>query len=167
MFNPKRIGHSVCRVTLLGALLFATQAHAQTFQGTASVIDGDTLEIHGTRLRLEGIDAPETSQNCYDSNGEAWRCGQAAALALDEFIARRPVRCVAVNQDRYGRYIANCYLDGTDLSAVLVASGLAVAYRKYSTRYIADEDRARASVEGIWNGAFVMPWEWRRGVRLP
>ena len=118
------------------------------------------------RMRLEGIDAPESSQLCYDERHTAWRCGQAAARALDEFITRKTVQCETHSKDRYGRYIATCYLGRTDLNAALVASGLAVAYRKYSKRYILEEESARAAKVGIWRGAFVMPWDWRRGERV-
>ena len=139
---------------------------AETLTGVASVIDGDTLEIHGVRMRLEGIDAPESSQLCYDERNTPWRCGQAAARALDEFIIRKTVQCETHSKDRYGRYIATCYLGSTDLNAALVASGLAVAYRKYSKRYVLEEESARAANVGIWRGAFVMPWDWRRGERV-
>ena len=155
----------------LSMALFCTVAlaeplHAETWTGVASVIDGDTLEIHGVRVRLEGIDAPESSQLCYDERHTAWRCGQAAARALDEFITRKTVHCETHSKDRYGRYIATCYLGRTDLNAALVATGLAVAYRKYSKRYILEEESARAANVGIWRGAFVMPWDWRRGERV-
>jgi endonuclease YncB( thermonuclease family) len=150
----------ICASWLSGAL------HAQSLTGTVSVIDGDTLEMHGERIRLEGMDAPESGQSCRTEAGDVWRCGQAAALALDELIARQTVYCDARDVDRYGRHIATCYLGNTDLGATLVASGLAVAYRKYSTAYVAIEDQARASRLGIWAGRFVMPWDWRRGERI-
>ncbi len=62
--------------------------------GRASVVDGDTIEISGTRIRLHGIDAPEKAQTCKDAGGKDYRCGQRAALALDEYLAQeRPTRC--------------------------------------------------------------------------
>jgi endonuclease YncB( thermonuclease family) len=147
-------------------ILTASQATAETLIGTASVIDGDTLEIHGERIRLAGIDAPESAQSCYYSNGEAWRCGQAAALAVSDFIGRKTVECKSESLDRYGRHIATCYLDGSDINALIVASGLAVAYRKYSALYIAQENAAKAAQIGIWNGEFIYPWDWRKGARI-
>jgi endonuclease YncB( thermonuclease family) len=156
----------MCSAALIYIAVLAEPTKAETWSGIASVIDGDTLDIHGVRIRLEGIDAPEASQLCYDERQTAWRCGQVAARALDEFIIRKTVHCETHSKDRYGRYIATCYFGGTDLSAALVSSGLAVAYRKYSNRYVLEEENARAANVGIWRGAFVMPWDWRRGERI-
>lgn len=132
--------------------------------GTASVIDGDTLEIHGQRIRLHAIDAPESRQTC-TRGGETWRCGQASALALSDKIGRRPVRCEQVDIDRYQRIVAKCFADGEDLNGWLVGQGLAVAYRQYGRDYVSVESEAKAARRGMWAGEFVMPWDWRRGAR--
>lgn len=154
-------------VILSGAVFFiASQASCESLIGTASVIDGDTLEIHGERIRLAGIDAPESGQSCYYTNGEVWRCGQAAALAVSDFIGRKSVECKSESLDRYGRHIATCYLDSLDINALIVASGLAVAYRKYSAKYITQENTAKDAQIGIWNGEFIYPWDWRKGARI-
>lgn len=129
--------------------------------GVASVTDGDTLEIHGTRVRLHGIDAPESSQTC-QRGGQAWRCGQTAALALSDFIGRRTVSCQSRDTDRYGRTVAVCSVGGTDINRWLVAEGYALAYRQYSTDYVADEAAAKTAHKGVWATEFVPPWEWRR-----
>lgn len=129
--------------------------------GTASVVDGDTIEIHGQRIRLHGIDAPESRQECTRSDGATWRCGQEAALALSDRIGRSVVRCDVRGSDRYGRIISVCFKDTEDLNRWMVASGWAVAYRKYSLDYVADEERAHAARVGIWSGTFTMPWDWR------
>ena len=100
-----------------------------TVVGVASVIDGDTIEIHGQRIRLYGIDAPEASQPC-DLNGKAWRCGRASANALAEYIGRRTVTCEPRDRDRYGRLVAACIVGGENLSARMVREGWAVAYRR-------------------------------------
>lgn len=141
-------------------------ARSSQIVGQASVLDGDTLEIHGERIRMDGIDAPESGQRCLDAQGVAWRCGQRASLALDEKIARRPVRCIKVGTGVYGRTLGRCLVDREDLQAWMVEEGWAVAYRKYSTRYVAQERRARRAKRGIWEGTFVMPWDWRRGQRI-
>jgi endonuclease YncB( thermonuclease family) len=131
-------------------------------EGVASVIDGDTIEIHGTRIRLEGIDAPESQQPCTRLDGTPWRCGQQAALALYDRIGRSPVACDVSGEDRYGRAIAICRQGDVDLNAWLVSNGWAVAYRRYSTVYVSDEEAAEAAGAGMWSGSFEMPWEWRR-----
>lgn len=129
--------------------------------GTASVIDGDTIEIHGTRIRLHGIDAPESVQTCEDAHGRLYRCGQQAALSLSDKIARSPVSCTSSGQDRYGREIAVCELDGIDLGAWMVESGYAYAYVRYSKDYVGLEQSARAAGSGFWQGSFQAPWDFR------
>lgn len=128
--------------------------------GMASVIDGDTIEIHGERIRLFGIDAPESSQSCGAGN-QVHRCGQRAALALADLTQRRRVDCECRGTDRYRRHVATCRLSGLDLAAWLVREGYAVAMRRYSTRYVPEEDAARAQHKGVWAGPFEMPWDWR------
>ena len=151
-------------VTLWGAA--ATPAEAQIVRGIASVIDGDTIEIHGTRIRLHGIDTPESDQRCQDAQGISYRCGGEAAFALDDMIERRTVLCKGRGQDRYGRIIAICGAGRIpDLGRELVRMGWALAYRRYSKEYIGDEEAARASGQGMWQGQFVPPWDWRKGKR--
>src|SRR5690606_36901710 len=127
--------------------------------------DGDTLEIHGTRIRLHGIDAPESRQMC-DAGGRQYRCGQKAALALSDRIGSRTVSCSPRDQDRYGRTVTVCSAGREDLNRWMVAKGWALAYRQYSTDYVAAELAAHAGRKGIWQGNFVEPWNWRRGIRL-
>jgi endonuclease YncB( thermonuclease family) len=134
--------------------------------GRASVIDGDTLEIHGQRIRLHGIDAPESAQVCRRADQTKWRCGQQAALALQNHIGSQPVTCAKRDTDRYGRVVARCSVGGADINAWLVSEGWAVAYRRFSDDYVGQEDAARIAGKGIWSGAFIAPADWRRGERL-
>lgn len=129
--------------------------------GHASVIDGDTIEIGGRRIRFDGIDAPESQQICTDTSGKAYLCGGRAAAALDEMVRGRTVRCEEKGQDRYGRTLGRCYAGTLDLQRELVRAGWAFAFRRYSTRYIVDEDSARTAARGIWQGSVVSPWDWR------
>src|ERR1700747_1166366 len=94
--------------------------------GQASIIDGDTLEIHGTRIRLWGIDAPESAQLCRGEDSLQYRCGAKAANELDTFIARRPVSCISISLDKYRRTVATCSVDNIDLGEWLVRNGLAI-----------------------------------------
>lgn len=142
-------------------ILLAIPAFAGEVAGRASVIDGDTLDIHGTRIRMQGIDAPESSQTC-ERDGKPYRCGQQAANFLDGLIASRPVRCEEETKDKYGRTVARCFVGGTDLNREMVANGWAVAYRQYSTLYVPDEEQAKASGKGIWAGEFQMPSDFRK-----
>ncbi len=70
--------------------------------GPARVIDGDTLDVQGQRIRLHGIDAPESRQLCF-IDGRRWQCGKEAANILMDFIKNRPVRCEDLGRDRYTR----------------------------------------------------------------
>ena len=152
------------RAILLASALFASVVRAESapvIQGTASVIDGDTIEIRGERVRLDAIDAPESSQLCLDAAGKRYRCGQKSAFALAEMIGRLVVSCEPKGRDRYKRTIAVCFKSSTNLNAWMVAQGWAVAFRKYGIDYIAQEDDARIARRGIWAGSFEMPWDWR------
>lgn len=137
-----------------------------TIVGRASVVDADTLDIHGQRMRLNGVDAPESSQKCKDAGGKLYRCGAAAANALDAWINRNPVTCEVTGKDRYGRSLADCSVRGASVQDWLVSNGHALAYRSYSTAYVPAELKAKEAKAGIWAGEFVAPWDWRQGLRL-
>lgn len=146
------------------ALASAPSAWARgepTISGRASVTDGDSLEIRGQRIRLHGIDAVEARQQCRDRDGRAWPCGRRAAFALEDAIGGRTVHCRVRDRDDYGRIVARCMADGTDLSAEMVARGYAIVLRRYGREYVPLEDRARAARVGIWDGEFERPGAWR------
>ncbi len=152
------------RALTITLCLLATPALADV-AGGGSVIDGDTLEVHGQRIRLHGIDAPESRQLCR-LDGKPWQCGKDAANALADKIARRPVTCEDLGRDRYKRIIGRCTVAGEDINAWIVQHGWALAYRRYSLDYVDEEAEAQMARRGIWAGAFVKPWLWRRGKRL-
>lgn len=152
-------------LSIASSVLIGGYAEADPITGTPSVIDGDTLEIRGTRIRLHGIDAPESNQRCTNSGGESWPCGQRASLALADYIGRSTLTCWSRDTDRYGRVVAECFKGKHNANAWMVAEGWAVAYRRYSRDYDQLEDAAKVSKKNIWEGPFVMPWEWRRGRR--
>ena len=157
---------SGCAGLLTGLLLAApSAASAPALQGAASVIDGDTIEIRGERIRLDAIDAPESSQLCLDAAVKRYRCGQKSAFALADMIGRSVVSCEPKGRDRYKRTIAVCFKSDTNLNAWMVEQGWAVAYRKYGIDYIGQEDDARLNRRGVWAGTFEMPWDWRAGRR--
>ncbi len=136
------------RTLTITLCLLATPALADV-AGTASVIDGDTIEVHGQRIRLHGIDSPESRQLCF-IDGKRWQCGKDAANALADKIARRPVTCEDLGRDRYKRIIAKCSVAGEDLEKWMVTNGWAVAYRRYSLDYVDEEADAQAVRRGIW-----------------
>jgi endonuclease YncB( thermonuclease family) len=138
----------------------AAAADRAAVAGAASVVDGDTIEIHGARIRLHGIDAPESYQICI-RGGRRYRCGQEAAFALDDKIGNQVVTCEHRDTDRYRRMVAVCVAGGVDLGRWLVQRGHALAYRKYSLDYVRDEEAAAAARAGMWEGEFQNPAEVR------
>jgi endonuclease YncB( thermonuclease family) len=139
---------------------------ADDLTGRASVIDGDTLEIHGSRIRLWGIDAPESTQLCRGEDSDPYRCGAQAANKLDALIAGRPVNCMPINLDRYGRTVATCAVGGLDLGEWLVQNGLALDWPQYSKgKYGAAQRIAERAGLGIWAGSYVEPWLYRVCIR--
>jgi len=133
--------------------------------GEVRVIDGDTLQVEGKRIRLHGIDAPEMDQRCLTPDGYI-ECGYEAKQILVGLIAEEPVWCRKVDIDRYDRIIAVCESDeGQNLNQIMVERGWALAYRDYSTDYVESEEFARLHERGLWEGDFDAPWDWRAGDR--
>jgi endonuclease YncB( thermonuclease family) len=147
-------------IALVSCLAFSI-AQAADLLGVPRIVDGDTLAIGATKIRLEGIDAPETDQVCLNANGVRWTCGIDARDKLAAHIAGREINCTSNGTDVYRRTLATCYLAGEDLNGWLVQQGWALAYVKYSSAYRQVEEDARVSQRGIWQGAFIAPWDWR------
>lgn len=158
MRNPFLIA-ALAALTLLAVFLAVQQS------GQVRVIDGDTIDVEGVRVRIHGIDAPEAKQSCRRANG-AWACGRDASSYMRELVQGEKVSCEALDKDRYGRTIGRCWANGADIGAAMVSAGYALAYRRYSKDYVPQEGAAKGSKAGIWAGEFVPPWDWRKGVRL-
>jgi endonuclease YncB( thermonuclease family) len=136
-------------------------AGAGSLSGIARVIDGDTIAIGETRVRLEGIDAPESGQTCGRRWFGSWACGAAATAELARIIGDKSVSCDPRGLDRYGRTLAVCFVDGRDINAQMVRRGYAWAFVKYSRLYVGEEAQARAEGLGVWQGEAMPPWEYR------
>lgn len=131
--------------------------------GPPKIIDGDTLVIANEKIRLFGVDAPETKQSCQDSKGHPYDCGVAATEALREKVGTGSLQCQVKAKDLYSRNVSSCSLPGTgDIGDWLVKNGHAVAYRQYSQEYVKDEDEAKSAHRGIWQGNFEIPADWRK-----
>ena len=125
-------------------ILTASAANADTIAGRAAVIDADTLEIHGERIRILDIDAPVSRQTCEDEDGAPWRCGQQAALALSDWIAQQPVTCDTTKRDRYKRWLARCSVGGVDLAEWLASPrGLPLVERKKRLQLCSQRTKTR------------------------
>ncbi len=147
-------------LVVLALLPWSADAAATTLTGPAEVIDGDTIRLGATVVRLADIDAPELGQQC-DGPPALRRCGVVAATRLAKRVAGEAVTCEVSGLDDYGRSIAICSHAGQDLSAWLVAEGLALAFVRYSVRLVPLQEEAEAKLAGLWQASLEPPWEYR------
>ena len=158
---------SITFLCLICSLVSVSFGSAEEIRGVPLVIDGDTLEVNGKPVRLQGIDAPERGQWCRDAKGARYPCGKIAISALRSHIGSEIVECHVEERDRYNRALGVCSVNQReDLNSWLVSEGHALAYRRYSLRYVTQEKRAREEEAGMWAGELIAPWHWRRGERL-
>ncbi|OJU49860.1 MAG: nuclease [Mesorhizobium sp. 61-13] len=157
---PRRLLDYAVTIVLLGTLIVLTallnEMDTRTAEGRAVIVDGDSIELGGQRIRLRGIDAPEYRQTC-NRNGSEYPCGRAAREALVQLTAGRAVTCSGWRNDRYGRLLGDCKAGAVDLNSAQVAAGWAVAYGDFEV----EEARARGAKAGIWAGTFEWPQDWR------
>jgi len=125
------------------------------------IIDGDTIAVGGVHFRLFGIDAPEAGQPCATSTGGTWRCGDAATEMLSSLVGAELPACDERGMDAYDRVLSVCTVNGVELNATMVSSGLAWAFRRYSDDYGQQEDQARTAGLGIWQATTETPWDYR------
>ena len=138
--------------------------------GFAKVVDGDTIKINSKKIRLYGIDAPEKKQKCkktyltisFMSFTKDYMCGEVSTQKLIKKINKQKLNCNILDVDRYKRLIGECFKKNINLNSWMVSNGYAVAYRKYSRKYVTDEINAKKNKLGIWQGKFEMPWDYRR-----
>ena len=154
-------------------VFFQQNSFALIFEGIPRIIDGDSLEINNNKIRLFGIDAPEIKQICKKpylvisflvslSFQKKYECGLLATNQLKKLIDNKTVKCISENKDRYNRYLSICYLKNKDINSWLVKNGYAIAYRRYSKKYVLEEQYAEKNKLGIWQGTFQNPEEWRK-----
>jgi endonuclease YncB( thermonuclease family) len=153
---------AICALLAIGCLCACEPR--PTISGSATVVDGDSLEIGATSVRLHAVDAPEGRQSCR-RDGVEWRCGESAARKLRDLVGTRTIVCTEKDVDTYGRTVAVCTNGTDDLSAEMVRAGLALAYRQYGDDYVTEEADARAAHRGLWGSEFTPPWDWRRNPR--
>lgn len=147
---------------LIAASICGASHAAQLIEGRASVVDGDTFDLGGSRVRILGIDAPELAQQCRDAARREWPCGRRAEAALRAWLGTDAVRCVPAYTDRDGRPVARCAARGRDVGAWLVENGWALDYPRYSGgAYRVAEQAARRRRLGVWTGTITAPWDWR------
>ena len=138
-------------------LLLSENAYADNLK----IVDGDTIHLNGDKIRFSGIDTPELKQTCI-KDGVKNPCGIIAKKILIDKIGSNKVECISEGKDIYKRTLAECFVNGESLSSYLVRSGYAFAYRKYSKKFIPDEDYAKTNELGIWAMTFQYPWDFRK-----
>src|SRR5262245_1270359 len=142
-------------------LLLPSLASAADVSGTAKIREADQVQVGNSRIRLSSIDAPSVDQLCLNTRGERWTCGVAARDELIKHTDGTVWSCHLSQTDRRGRSLARCEVEGEDIQKWLVRSGWALAYTRFSHDYDADEAEAREAKAGMWQGAFIAPWDWR------
>jgi endonuclease YncB( thermonuclease family) len=152
---------SVKFLPAIALLLLPGIAQAADVTGVAKVREGDTVQIGTSRIRLGGIDAPSVDQLCLNNAGDRWTCGVASRDELTKHADNKVWTCHVQQTDRRGRLIARCEVDGEDIQKWMVANGWALSFTRVSHDYDADEKAARESKAGMWQGAFIAPWDWR------
>ncbi len=161
---------NICLIFFLLSYNDIKSEEVKIISGIAKVIDGDTIQIEGKKIRFFGIDAPEKKQQCkkpwlsisFISFSKDYPCGQISTDKLKKKINNKLLICKWSNKDRYKRYIAECFKDKTNINAWIVRNGYAVAYRKYSKKFVSQEIFAKKEKLGLWSGTFMMPWDYRK-----
>ena len=161
---------SICIIFFFLTYNDVKSAEIKIISGTAKVIDGDTIQIEDKKIRLLGIDAPEKKQICkqtwlsisFLSFEKDYYCGEVSTNVLKKLINSKNINCKYTGKDRYKRFIAECFKDKKSINSWMVRNGYAVAYKKYSKKFVAIENIARKEKLGLWSGNFEMPWDWRK-----
>ena len=131
------------------------------FASHVTVVDGDTIKIGDVKIRFSGIDAPEINQTCVASEGKV-ACGKISRDILITKVTNNKINCTDEGKDFYGRVLGECFVNGESLSRYLVREGFAFAYRKYSDKFILDEEYAKSNRLGMWSMKFQYPWDYRK-----
>ena len=146
----------------IALILLPAIAQAADISGVPKIREGDHIQIGSSKIRLGGMDAPSVDQLCLNNSGERWTCGVAARDELIKHADNKTWTChVRQAADRRGRIVARCEVDGEDIQKWMVRSGWALSFVRFSHDYDADEKAAREAKAGMWQGAFIAPWDWR------
>ena len=160
----------ICSIFFILTYKDVRSEEIKEISGNAQVIDGDTIKINSKKIRLYGIDAPEFKQICKKtyltiiifSFTKDYPCGKISTVELKKKINNKVITCKILDIDKYKRLIGECYKRNLNLNSWLVSNGYAVAYRKYSKKYVSNEINAKNKKLGVWQGKFEMPWDYRR-----
>ena len=157
-----RSSEFIVAVLCLTVTVESANAKVRQFIGSPMIIDGDTVQFVDVKLQMEGIDAPQTDQLCFDKVGTRWKCGATAREYLKQQTDNKSWKCDVVRKTLHGRLLAKCRVGDEDVARQMVQAGLALASTTGSAMYLEDEKVARVSEAGLWAGAFVAPLDWRQ-----
>ena len=157
MYLSKRKVILVINISILVSFFIYTDVKSQDIK----IVDGDTIKINGEKIRFSGIDTPELKQICI-KQGLKKTCGVKAKKILIDKIADNKIVWIREGKDQYRRTLAECFVNNESLSSYLVKSGYAFAYRRYSKKFVPDEDYAKLNKIGMWSMEFDYPWDWRK-----
>lgn len=142
---------------LTASVAWIDRNNSTHISAVARVVDGDSLEMDGQKIRLVGIDAPELNQICQVNQAD-YSCGQKARNHLRSLIGdSEKIDCAGEGNDKYNRLLAECFVGKLSLNAEMVKNGWAVSYGEFG--WI--ERRARKEKLGLWAGEFDDPSDWR------
>ena len=144
--------------SIFSSIFFLTN---NLFASHVTVVDGDTIKLGDVKIRFSGIDAPEINQTCVASEGKV-ACGEISRDILITKVTNNKISCTDEGKDFYGRVLGECFVNGESLSRYLVREGFAFAYRKYSDKFISDEEYAKSNRLGMWSMKFQYPWDYRK-----
>ena len=147
------------KILMIGILVLLF--YNTSFADSLRVVDGDTIVLNGEKIRFSGIDTPELKQTCMKGEEKVF-CGKTAKMLLIKKIGNETLKCISEGKDAYKRKLAECFVKGESLSVFLVRSGYAFAYRKYSDKFIKDEEFAKENKLGMWAMTFQYPWVFRK-----
>ena len=157
-----RMNCPIVVVLILAGTLECANASMSKFAGVPKIVDGDTVQFGDVKLQMEGIDAPQTDQLCFDKAGARWKCGVTARDQLKALAGNKSWKCEVVRKSQYGRLLANCRADGEDIALQMIRNGWATVSASAPATYLAGQQEASNAEAGLWAGAFVAPLDWRQ-----
>ena len=153
---------------IIYSVLLVLASYNFSIADSLRIVDGDTINLNGEKIRFSGIDAPESNYKVKEQtcliNETIIKCGKLSKEFLIKKIGTNKVTCKREEKpDQYNRILAECFVNGESLSKILVKNGYAFDYARYSKKkYAQDQEYAKTNKLGLWAMKFEYPWQWRK-----